>query len=73
MTNQKTTLQYHIENYEIETLLLFKPSKGFYDYVRINPKRFWQLVKGTKQPFAEEIQELSKFFEIPIDRFFKFN
>jgi uracil-DNA glycosylase len=70
MSEQKTPLQNHIEHYEIETMLLFKPSRRFYDHVGINPKRFWQLVKGTKKPFAEEMQALSEFCEIPINSFF---
>ena len=73
METQKTPLANYIEGFESDTMLLFKPSKRFYDSVGINKKRFWQLVRGAKKPLTEETESLSKVFKVPFDvmHFFK--
>ncbi|MEA5458957.1 hypothetical protein VB796_07910 [Arcicella sp. LKC2W] len=65
METQKTPLEIHIQDYELNTMLLFKPSRRFYESVGINKKRFWQLVRGTKKPLTEETNNLSKMLKVP--------
>ena len=44
----------------------FKPNPIFYQKVGINHKRFFQLVRGDKEPMTTEIKNLSQFFNIPV-------
>ncbi len=53
-----------IIGHEAATKAIFKPTKDFYESVGINRIRFWQLVKGKKEPFASEILTLSKYFNV---------
>ena len=58
-----------IDRYEAETLLVFKPSRKFYENTGINRVRFAQLANGDKRPMLDEANNLVKFFS----RFFSTN
>lgn len=55
-------IQRLIDRYEAETMLVFKPSKKFYESTGINRIRFAQLANGEKQPMINEANNLAKFF-----------
>lgn len=59
-----TTLQVVISQYEERTGLKFKPEDRFYQMVQINPKRFGQLLKGTKPIYGFEALTLSNYFGV---------
>lgn len=60
----QTPLQTVLRDYEAGAKSKFSPTKAFYVSTGINRIRFWQLVKGKKEPFASEILTLSKFFNV---------
>lgn len=62
---KRTRLQKAINDFEKDRSLTFKPSVDFYKRIDINPKRFWQLVEGKKRLYPEEINSLSKYFNVP--------
>lgn len=68
-----TPLQRLIDRYEVETKLVFKPSRKFYESTGINRVRFAQLANGDKQPMFNEAKILviffSKFFPTTINDF----
>lgn len=51
-----------IDRFELQTLLVFKPSKTFYQSTGINRIRFGQLSKGKKNPESNEIKSLVEYF-----------
>lgn len=55
-----------IDRFEAETMLVFKPSRNFYQDTGINRIRFAKLSNGEKQPTLEEANKLTTFF----NRFF---
>jgi hypothetical protein len=71
MPETRTPLQIHIEKYEKKNYLRFNPTKEFYKQLGISYDSFWKIVKGMRKPYVEEIKLLSKFFNIPIEDFFK--
>ncbi|MBB6005132.1 hypothetical protein [Arcicella rosea] len=73
MEATQTFLASHIVAFEKETMLLFKPSKAFYETVGINKKRFWQLVRGVKKPLTEETENLSKCLKVPLSQLMNVN
>ncbi|RDB06531.1 hypothetical protein [Runella aurantiaca] len=66
----QTTLQKIVNEYEERTALKFKPDERFYERIEINPKRFWQLVKGKKRPTYDEAVNLTKYFDLPLTDLF---
>lgn len=63
MNNYKSPpLRKLIERYETQTMLVFKPSKRFYQTTGINRIRFSQITKGEKNPDSAEIKTLSAYF-----------
>lgn len=62
--NPQTPLRAIIQAYEANGQSKFSPTKDFYESTGINRIRFWQLVKGKKEPVASEILTLSKFFNV---------
>jgi hypothetical protein len=67
----ETVLQTAILAYEERVCLKFRPPVEFYGRIGINRIRFWQLVKGKKEPFASELVSLSNFFNVPLDELCK--
>jgi hypothetical protein len=55
-------LQRLVLRYEEKTQLVFKPSRGFYEAMKINHLRFSLLLQGKKQPDAAEIRTLLTYF-----------
>ncbi len=55
-------LQRLIDRYQEETMLVFKPSRRFYQHTGINRVRFAQLASGEKRPMLDEADNLVKFF-----------
>ncbi len=66
-----TPLEAAIQEYETSACSKFSPTKDFYRRVGINRIRFWQLVKGKKDPLLSEIQSLADFFNVTIIQFFQ--
>lgn len=62
----QTPISTTIAQYEDRICGKFKPDKRFYETVGINSKRFYQLVRGEKEPVASELVNLSKFFSVPL-------
>lgn len=62
----QTPLHTAINSYEAITKSRFSPTKDFYESVGINRIRFWQLVKGKKEPLLSEAARLSDFFSVPL-------
>ena len=60
------TLKEAVHNFEEKNLSKFKPTKKFYERMKINRIRFSQLVDGKKQMFATEQKVLSDFFQVEI-------
>lgn len=58
----RAPIQRLIDRYEAETMLVFKPSKKFYENTGINRVRFSQLANGDKRPMLEEANNLVRFF-----------
>ncbi len=50
-------------------IFVFKPDKAFYETVGIKQKRWAQLYRGQAVPNLTEMQELAKYFEVPITEF----
>lgn len=44
----------------------YKPDERFYKKVAINQKRWGQLVRGEKPPYAFELKNLADFWDIPL-------
>lgn len=65
-TIPQTPLRTVIDDYSARVCLKFNPTREFYDNVGINRLRFWQLVKGKKEPLASEASRLSEFFSVPL-------
>jgi hypothetical protein len=65
-TNTHSPLQTAIDDYSARVGLKFNPTRDFYENVGINRLRFWQLVKGKKEPLASEAVRLSEFFSVPL-------
>jgi hypothetical protein len=63
-------IQKSIESFEERTLTSFKPRKEFYETLGINRIRFWQLVKGTKDPKVDEAESIANYFGFPAANFF---
>ena len=61
-TQNNTPVQRLIDRYQEETMLVFKPSRKFYEYTGINRVRFAQLASGEKRPMLDEADNLVKFF-----------
>jgi hypothetical protein len=61
-TETNAPVQRLINRYETETLLVFKPSRKFYENTGINRIRFAQLANGEKRPLLDEANNLTKFF-----------
>ena len=61
-TQNRAPVQQLIDRYEAETLLVFKPSRKFYETTGINRVRFAQLANGEKQPMMNEANNLVRFF-----------
>lgn len=51
-----------IDRYQEETMLVFKPSRRFYEHTGINRVRFAQLASGEKRPMLDEADNLTKYF-----------
>lgn len=49
--------------------LVFKAQKEFYETVEINQKRWGLIYKGRLKPTFDEVERVSKYFQIPIDKF----
>jgi hypothetical protein len=71
MQDSRTPLQIYIDEYEAKTLLNFSPTEQFYKELGMGKGAFYSLKKGKRKPYVEEIKVLSKFFNIPIEDFFK--
>lgn len=65
-TQDRPPVKRLIDRYEAETMLIFKPSRSFYQGTGINRIRFSKLSNGEKQPTLEEADKLTTFF----NRFF---
>lgn len=65
-TQKQAPVRQLIDRYEAETLLVFKPSRKFYENTGINRVRFAQLANGDKRPMLDEANILVKYF----NRFF---
>lgn len=52
-----------------EKCFYFRPNNHFYETVKINPKRWGQLYRGTKEPTITEAKSIAEFFEIKITEF----
>lgn len=63
----QTPLQTVIDDYEVRVESKFSPTKDFYESIGINRIRFWQIVKGKKEPLISEAAKLSDFFSIPLE------
>lgn len=61
-TQNHAPIQRLIDRYEAETMLVFKPSKKFYQSTGINRIRFAQLANGEKQLMINEANNLVRFF-----------
>lgn len=61
-TQSNAPVQQLIDRYEAETLLVFKPSRKFYETTGINRVRFAQLANGDKRPMLDEANNLVRFF-----------
>ncbi|MFN8344040.1 MAG: hypothetical protein U0X91_03505 [Spirosomataceae bacterium] len=61
-SQNRAPIQRLIDRYEAETMLVFKPSKKFYESTGINRVRFAQIANGEKQPMMNEANNLVKFF-----------
>lgn len=66
----QTPLKQAILSFEDKNLTEFKPKRIFYDHVKINRVRFWQLVEGSKVPDVNEARRLSDYFKIPLTELF---
>lgn len=71
LTNAQTPLKQAIVSFEDKNLTEFKPKRTFYESVKINRIRFWQLVEGSKVPDVNEARRLSEHFNIPLANFFQ--
>lgn len=67
-SKEQTPLQTVIDDYEVSAKSKFSPTKDFYVSIGINRIRFWQIVKGKKEPLISEAAKLSDFFSIPLER-----
>lgn len=65
---QKSTIAQAIEG---NSMLVFKPKMEFYGKIQINKKRWGLLYRGEKEATQGEIERISKFFNVPINQFFK--
>ena len=69
-TLTKSRLACQIEAFEAKTSLVFRPQKAFYtERVRINRIRFWQIVRGSKDPTSKEVERLAAYFGLPAEAF----
>lgn len=59
-------IQQALEAYENRIRGTFKPDERFYSKVAINQKRWGQLVRGEKPPYAYELKNLSNCWDIPV-------
>ncbi len=55
-----------MEDYENRIGGTLKPDERFYKKVEINQKRWGQLVRGEKPPFAFELINLANYWDIPV-------
>lgn len=46
------------------TILKFQPPKNFYEQIKINKKRFWQLYRDEKPMTVEEVRAIAEYFKI---------
>lgn len=69
ITKIETPLKSTIRSFESKHMVDFKPSRNFYETVKIKQKRFGQLVRGEESPKVSEIESLAKFFEVPVTIF----
>lgn len=67
LEDTQTALQIVIDDYEVRGKSKFSPTKDFYASIGINRIRFWQIVKGKKEPLISEAAKLSDFFSIPLE------
>ena len=63
---QKNGISQALEAYENRIGGTYKPDERFYKKVSINQKRWGQLVRGEKPPYAFELKNLSNFWDIPV-------
>ncbi|RAJ97590.1 hypothetical protein LX87_02493 [Larkinella arboricola] len=64
---KETLLKVVLQGYEDRIGGRFKPDNRFYKKVKINQKRFGQLVRGEKPIFGFEARNLAMFFEVPLE------
>jgi hypothetical protein len=63
---QKNGISQALESYENRIGGAYKPDERFYKKVSINQKRWGQLVRGEKPPYAFELQNLANCWDIPV-------
>ncbi|GAB3956405.1 hypothetical protein GCM10028805_46150 [Spirosoma harenae] len=61
-----TPLSCVVTKFEERNNLKFKPERSFYERIGINKVRFWQLVRGEKEPFSSELVSLATYFNVPL-------
>ncbi len=61
----KTPIRKVLDEYS-DSVSGFKPNPIFYSRVGINHKRFYQILRGEKEPLVSELKNLSNFFKVPI-------
>ena len=44
----------------------FRPDRSFYDSVKINQKRWGQIVKGKADPKLSELRAIADYFKIEV-------
>jgi adenylate cyclase class IV len=64
----KSTIAQAIEG---NSMLVFKPQKGFYEATQINKKRWGLIYRGKLEATISEVERISNFFQIPIQNFFQ--
>ncbi len=46
------------------TVIKFQPPKEFYEEIKINKKRFWQLYRDEKPMTVVEVKSIAKYFKV---------
>lgn len=66
VVEDKTPLSSVVTKFEKRNNLKFKPERSFYERVKINKVRFWQLVRGEKELLSSELVALASYFNVPV-------
>ena len=56
-----------IEEIENKYLISFKPTRQFYESVKIGQKRWHQILRNEKEPMIDELKRLAKYFGLSIN------